>query len=190
MKLTAPAAIAALSLASIASADMVTNTYDITWASGDTGEIFSDAIALPEVASIDAITLDISHTWSADLLITLTSPTGDVFDLMNNNGGNTDMGINAADGSLANVAPYTYLESGSGNGTFFGGAPLGGGTYDANAWASGGWAAGDWTLSVSDTVGGDGGSIGDVTIMYTIPAPGALALLGLAGLAGSRRRRA
>jgi len=187
MKLIAPAAIAALGLASIASADMSTTTYDFTWETTETGELLTDAIALPEVISIDSITVDIAHTWSADLVITLTAPNGDVFDLMNDNGGNTDMGIVAADGSLANVAPYTFVESGAGD-VFFGGAPLGGGTYNANAWGAGGYDAGDWLLSVSDTVGGDGGSIGDVTIMYTIPAPGALALLGLAGLAGRRRR--
>jgi subtilisin-like proprotein convertase family protein len=193
MKLIATAAVAAVSLATVASADVFSNDYNIEWPTDQTGEILSAPISLPGVATIDSISLDIAHTWGNDLLITLTSPTGDVFDLMNDEvdqggSGNFDMGLIAADGSLANVATYNFVEAGGLDvwDDTSGVAP--GGTYNANSWASTGWDAGDWTLSVSDLVGGDGGAIGNVTIMYTIPAPGALALLGLAGLAGRRRR--
>ena len=52
-------------------------------------------------------------------------------------------------------------------------------------------AAGTWRLHVSDTATGDTGAILQYSLHFTaVPAPGALALLGLAGLAGRRRRRA
>ncbi|MHC4808935.1 MAG: proprotein convertase P-domain-containing protein [Planctomycetota bacterium] len=184
-------AAAVAAVASVASADTVTVDYNVD--SIDSGTVVSDTIALPDVVSIDSITIDIAHTWGGDLEITLTSPTGDVFELMfddvdTSGSGNFDMGLVGGSGALDNVAPYEFVESGGlpewddSNGV----APAG--TYNANAWASGGWSAGDWTLLINDDAGGDPTSIGSVTIAYTIPAPGALALLGLAGLAGRRRR--
>ena len=188
-RILSTAAVAAV--ASVASADTVTVDYNVD--SIDSGIVVSDTIALPDVLSIDSITIDIAQTWGGDLEITLTSPTGDVFELMfddvdQSGSGNFDMGLVGGSGALANVAPYEFVESG-GLDVFddsSGVAPAG--TYNANAWASGGWSAGDWTLLINDDACGDVTSIGSVTIAYTIPAPGALALLGLAGLAGRRRR--
>ncbi len=185
-------AAAVAAVASVASADTVTVDYNVD--SIDSGTVVSDTIALPDVLSIDSITIDIAHTWGGDLEITLTSPTGDVFNLMfddvdQSGSGNFDMGQVAGSGGINNVAPYEFVESGGlpvFDDSVGGVAPAG--TYNANAWASGGWAAGDWTLLINDDAGGDPTSIGSVTIAYTIPAPGALALLGLAGLAGRRRR--
>jgi subtilisin-like proprotein convertase family protein len=46
-----------------------------------------------------------------------------------------------------------------------------------------------WSLRVYDGAAGDVGSLGNFTIgFFNVPAPGALALLGLAGLVGRRRR--
>ena len=46
-----------------------------------------------------------------------------------------------------------------------------------------------WTFTLIDTFGG-GADFGDLHVtLYKVPAPGAVALLGLAGLAGTRRRR-
>jgi hypothetical protein len=67
---------------------------------------------------------------------------------------------------------------------------IGVGTMNALVNGSGGFSVqgvADATLVLSDF-----GASGDVTIVYhykLIPAPGALALLGLAGLVGTRRRR-
>jgi hypothetical protein len=70
------------------------------------------------------------------------------------------------------------------------GAFIGNGTIDADVFGTGGFSVqgvADATLVLSDFA-----AAGEVTIIYAykiIPAPGALALLGLAGLAGTRRRR-
>jgi len=191
MKLAITAAAVAATVATAASADTFSFDYDVDGL--DSGVLVSDTITLPAVASIDSVALELATTWGGDYEITLTSPTGDVFELMfddvsDASSGNFDMGLVAGDGSLANVDTYTFVEAGGladFPATF---AP--GDTYNANAWASGGWAAGDWVLLINDDAGGDPSSVGNVTIEYTIPAPGAIALLGLAGIAGRRRRRA
>lgn len=49
---------------------------------------------------------------------------------------------------------------------------------------------GTWTLLVGDRAGGDTGAVLQWSLHFTqIPTPGAAALIGLAGLAGLRRRR-
>jgi len=199
-KVLALAAVAALT--SAAAADSVTQVVDIAWDGGLTGEVATASISLPALASIDSISIDLAHTWGGDFLITLTGDTnGSVFELMNDEtvdaggfqSGNFEMGIADNDGSLANVAPYEFVAPGSGIdmtailrddllGGFSG--------IDANSWTSGALAADTYTLSVTDLFAGDPGAVGSITVNYTIPAPGAIALLGLAGLAGGRRRRA
>jgi len=50
--------------------------------------------------------------------------------------------------------------------------------------------AGTWRVTISDNAGGDTGEVLGVTLtLFNVPAPGAAAVLGLAGLAGLRRRR-
>ncbi|MCA9290757.1 MAG: hypothetical protein KDA25_06490 [Phycisphaerales bacterium] len=190
-KVLALAAMAALT--SAASADVYNASYNVD--SIDSGQVVLDTFALGAVASIDSIAIDIAHTWGGDLEIVLTAPNADTFILMfddvdQGGSGNFDMGLAAGSGALANAATYTFVQSGGL--TVFddssGFAP--GGTYDANSWSTGGWAAGDWTLSIFDDAGGDVTSIGKVSIAYTVPAPGAIALLGIAGMVRGRRRRA
>lgn len=186
------AATAVLGLAGAAMADSYGAAYNVD--SVDSGQVVLDTFALPAIASIDSIDLDIAHTWGGDLEIVLTAPDASQYILMfddvdQTNSGNFDMGLVAANGTLANVATYTFVQTGGltvWNDSVGGVAP--GGIYDANAWGAGNHAAGDWTLSIFDDAGGDVTSIGSVLITYTVPAPGALALLGLAGLAGRRRR--
>ena len=64
-----------------------------------------------------------------------------------------------------------------------------GGTYNANIWGGGG--SGLWTLTIDDTVGGDPASIGSISIdVEAVPEPtSAVILLGMVGVAVSRRRR-
>jgi hypothetical protein len=45
------------------------------------------------------------------------------------------------------------------------------------------------SIVTSDPTGGSAGDLFDNVDMYSLPAPGAIALLGLAGLIGTRRRR-
>ena len=49
---------------------------------------------------------------------------------------------------------------------------------------------GEWSLFISDNAGGDTGSLSTWSIGFqNVPTPGSLALLGLGGLIGGRRRR-
>ena len=184
-------AAAMLFAAAPATADIFTTSVNATWTSTGGANV---GFALPDLLSVKSITLDLAHTWGNDMDILVTGPAGEVFDLMLNevdaNGsGNFDMGLVAGSGLLTNVDAYIFVAPGGGSPTWTPGFSPGG-TYDANIWHAGAVAAGAWTLVVSDNVGGDGGAIGDLTIVYNvIPAPGALALLGVAGLVSRRRRR-
>jgi len=182
---------AMLFAAAPATADIFTTSVNATWTSTGGANV---GFALPELLSVKSITLDLAHTWGNDMDIIVTGPGGEVYDLMlneiaDNGSGNFDMGLVAGSGALANVDAYVFVAPGGGSPTWPGGfAP--GGVYDANLWHAGSVAAGAWTLVVTDAVAGDGGSVGDLTIVYNvIPAPGALALLGVAGLVSRRRRR-
>lgn len=187
---------ATAAVAGIASADTLVVPVNVEWPTSQTGLITTVSFALPDVASIDSISIDMAHTWGADLIVGIAGDTnGAIFDLLNennsSNSGNYDLGLVAGSGALANVAPYEFLESGTPVGSIPNTGFLGGlSGLQANAWTGGALAADTYTLSITDAIGGDGGGIGNLTITYTIPAPGAMALLGLAGLAGTRRRRA
>ena len=151
------------------------------------------------VASIESIVLtNLSHTWVGDLQAVLFRPDGTGVNILVRPGF-TGTGF----GSSADVgATYTFV--GSGGASFpTGGTFVAGGTYNQSfgVWATGtggvtntalgsvSGGSGLWTLKIYDWAGADTGSIGGWTINYTeVPAPGVLALLGLAGLAGARRR--
>ncbi len=68
-------------------------------------------------------------------------------------------------------------------------------THAAGASLLGASATGNWTLNIFDGYQDTGpqgqfGSGSFITIAYAVPAPGAFALLGVAGAFGARRRRA
>ncbi|MEM7453724.1 MAG: PEP-CTERM sorting domain-containing protein [Planctomycetota bacterium] len=190
---TSLAVLAAMVMCCAANAD--TFTYSPNVDSVDSGVVDDSTFALPEVASINSISIDIAHTWGADLEITLTSPSGDTFvpmfdDVSAGGSGNFDMGVVAGDGSLGNVATYTFVESGGL--TEYTDVFSGGGTYNANTWGvNGGEAAGNWNLLIFDDAGGDVTSIGSVTIDFSpIPEPATAGLVaGLFGLVALRRRK-
>ncbi|HED54817.1 MAG TPA: PEP-CTERM sorting domain-containing protein [Phycisphaerales bacterium] len=51
-------------------------------------------------------------------------------------------------------------------------------------------AAGNWSIFITDNAGGDTGTVETISLEFTaVPAPASLALLGLGGLAATRRRR-
>ena len=61
---------------------------------------------------------------------------------------------------------------------------------DLNALIAGKDITGDWKLIIVDAAGGDIGALVEWSLDFSVvPAPGAMALLGLAGVVGGRRRR-
>jgi len=186
------ALIAAVAFAGIANSAMAaTQVINVnqTWPAvpGTTAPIIVN-FAMPAVASVQSITLQLAHTWASDLDIYIDTPAVGTFDfdLIYLDGGSADLGVAPGNSSLANVGNYVMQPGGA---PAFVGPHALPGTYAPNFWTAGPIAAGNWALNIRDGVGGDGGAVGQVTIQYTeIPAPGALALLGLAGLVGRRRR--
>jgi MYXO-CTERM domain-containing protein len=164
--------------------------------------IFSQTFALGAVASIDLFSVELAHSFLSDVDMRLVAPNGDefLFALGQSGGAFPDFngGFDGGDlgngGSLlAGASLYNFASAGDvWNDGLAGTAPAAGGTFAALTWQAGGWAAGDWTVTIIDAWDSlDDGALGSVSISYTedIPAPGALALLGVAGLAGVRRRR-
>jgi len=96
------------------------------------------------------VTINITHTWVNDLVITLTSPTGTVVALTTNNGAagaddytNTVFDQDASSSITSGTAPFT--------GTFIPEGDLS--TFNGEG------ALGDWILTVTDTANQDGGSL-------------------------------
>ena len=180
---------------SSAKADMVTIDFDLEgWGGAAEIVVNNVGVALPDVASIDAVTIQLSHSWASDIVFTLTSPTGDVFTLAQNNGSGDDLG----DGGdlLAGVANYVFVDPVNTNGTWDDAlaSPIPAGTYDAQTWQTGGWAAGNWLLFLEDNAGGDTGALGSISIAFTtvpVPEPCSVAWLSCVamGLVIRRRRR-
>ena len=123
-----------------------------------------DAGIIGTDADLDNVTIDISHTWSGDLLISLVSPSGTELILSDSNSGNTDDAYNGTmfqDGGAditAATAPY-------GVGPY---APEGG-TFAATF--AGESITGDWNLKVCDNAGGDTGTVNSFTITFCLYSP-------------------
>ncbi len=140
----------------------------------------------------------LSHTWAGDLVMELTGPgAGNTF-AFHYRPGWTGAGFgNSADYVASNS--YGFFDGGTPFGSPSGViptgnyAPVAGSGAPAQSITSFGGmtgAAGTWTLTITDNAGGDTGSLNGWTLHYkAIPTPGAAALLGLAGVAGLRRRR-
>lgn len=110
-------------------------------------------------ATLDAVDIDITHTFDSDLDISLVSPSGTVLNLSDDNGGSDDNYTltTFSDGAGTNItagsAPFT--------GTF---APEGG-TFAATF--AGECITGDWELRVTDDAGGDTGTLNNFQITFT-----------------------
>jgi MYXO-CTERM domain-containing protein len=168
--------------------------------------------AAGNIVSLNSVTLtSLTHTWVGDLQVWLTSPTGTRVNLFSRLGNTTATGFGNGNNLLGN---YTFTEGGAAFGGAGGTGLVPAGTYarstntnaavvqfgadgatqgiNANTFAAfvGQSVTGVWTLSIRDLGNGDVGSLGSWAFDATIPGPGAVALLGLAGLVGGRRRRA
>ena len=150
--------------------------------------------------SLDNVTLSLTHTWAGDIVAVLTAPNGDNVQVLGRLGSTTAGGVGSS-GDFTG-GPYVMTEGGtamptSGNvaaGTYarFSVNPaVGAPATDADTYSvfTGDDLNGTWHLFVSDWAGSDTGSVSAASITI-VPAPGALALLGLGGLAAARRRRA
>jgi subtilisin-like proprotein convertase family protein len=144
----------------------------------------------------------IAHTWQGDLNLELVAPGGQTVGLLNRPGTTSQFG-----------APFGFSTDNFGNpttGAVFLFDDEAAATYEqafptgtANPTGSfkpenalsvldGTSKVGRWQLRVTDQGAGDVGSIRGFSLHFTnvIPAPGAIALFGAAGLAAARRRRA
>ena len=120
------------------------------------GVNYTSTIDIPydlEITDVN-VTINIPHTYTADLDISLISPNGTTVELSTDNGGSGNDYINTVFDSEAS----NTIQSGSPpfTGTFI---PEG----DLTA-LNGENSAGTWTLNVFDDAGGDGGSIDEFTL--------------------------
>ena len=145
------------------------------------------------IKDVKELFLDIEHTWVGDLRITLTHKDSGTTALLLDRPGVPDSTFGNSD-DLAGL--YTFIDGGDvfpettqpdGSGLVPNGAYSG---VDSLSVFEGLNKFGTWSLVIEDNAGGDTGALfaWGFTV-NNIPAPGALALLGVAGLAGTRRRR-
>ncbi|MCR9183673.1 MAG: HYR domain-containing protein, partial [Flavobacteriaceae bacterium] len=130
--------------------------------------------------SIDQVSIDLVHTWAADLEIILISPTGTQVALSTDNGGSTGLDTRAflifRDDSPNSITSWT---SGAplANYRAEGGAtthpvPTGAGPgANLNTVFAGEPVNGNWTLRLYDDSGGDGGTIFDFCIDFVENPP-------------------
>ena len=147
-----------------------------------------------EIRGIKAINLDINHTWVGDLTIDLVhKDSGTSVRLIDRPGvpettfGNSD-DLDGEYSFIDGFAPIPEESDPGGSGMVAPGnyGPSVGNLFDFQGLEK----FGVWSLVIQDDASGDTGVLNSwQIIMNNAPAPGALALLGLAGLCGTRRRR-
>jgi hypothetical protein len=120
-----------------------------------------------------------SGTWASDTRLDIVAPDGSSYSI----GG---FGAGAGDND------WDFQGAGSSdNGSYFHGigGELNGGDGKPDFGLGSIPRSGEWTFTLTQTFGSATWK-GVAITLHKVPAPGALALLGLAGLAGARRRRA
>ncbi len=154
----------------------------------------SSAIVIGSGGNVQDLTVTLlgaTHTWVGDLTISLSNGSSTVnLAARPGVGGGSTFGFAwnlAGDYTFADGAAQTWASIGAQTSAF----NLPSGTYapaQALSTFNGGSLAGTWTLRIVDAAGGDTGGIQGWTLT-NVPAPSALALLGLGGVVAGRRRR-
>lgn len=167
--------------------------------------VFTTNIMVSDSAPIKDVTVNLSglnHTWAGDLRISLThDDTGTSVDLANRVGRTGGAGF----GDSSDYGGDYSFNDDFGGDLWAEAAAIGGasiipsgdyfpttleGALSSLASFDGEDLNGSWTLEIEDNAGGDTGALGAWSIDFlAVPAPGAAALFGLAGLAATRRRR-
>ena len=111
---------------------------------------------------VENISLDLFHSWTGDLDISIVSPSGTILNLSGNNGftGDNYSGTNFQDGGTSIAASSPPF-----NGTF----EAQGGTFASTF--DGENADGTWTLSINDNVTGDCGWLNFWQMTFSTPPP-------------------
>ena len=211
--------VAGLALAGSASAQTYSDFFGVAIPDSDPAGVsvtlnVPDSISISDIN----VGLGITHTWQGDLIVELTSPSGTTVGLLNRAGdgtqfnGGSGVGFGFSTDNFGDAASDTlfYLDDSAaeaydaaapnGYGNM---SPVGGIDNVTGSWLpfnaagithlsdfNGENAQGDWTLFISDNAGGDLGTFDTLSLEITgVPAPASLALLGLGGLATTRRRR-
>ena len=138
------------------------------------GAIYNSVINVPDsytITDVD-VTVNITHTYNADLDIYIISPSGTTIELSTDNGGSGDNYNNVTfDDASANILP-------TGNTTLSG-------TYQPEgslAGLNGENSNGNWTLRVIDDANGDGGTIISITLQLCYTQPTVSGYLGPGGV--------
>lgn len=202
------ASIAAVGIASAANADVATfsNNTPITIQFGAASVYPSNIVVSGIVGTVTDVNVTLtgfSHPYVYDVDILLVGPTGaniipmsdiGVFGTTASNANITfdDQGV-AFPGGVGAIPSGNYIPTNNGAGdTFPAPAPAASGLTALSTF-NGLNPNGTWALYVADDFTTDDGSISggwSIQITYTaVPAPGAMALLGLAGMVGRGRRR-
>lgn len=134
-------------------------------------------IVLSNVTVISSIEIDIASEYGEDLTIIMTPVNGgaqeeyvlmkDTVATENTGSGDLedfDMGNVAGDGSLSNVGPYVFVDTGGLAGFTAPFSPPG--LFNADSWGSGIYNGGKWNFIIQDVARGDVSSIGTVTLKY------------------------
>jgi MYXO-CTERM domain-containing protein len=193
-------------IASIATVGIanVANAQDYTAPAGPVNAIHQFDLVITDsgiIQDLDVTTLWASHGWAGDIIARIEHvDTGTIATLFHKIGDAT--GTSYGDSSDL-VGAYRFDDAsansiwtaaaGTGGpipaGTYFASGPLTGAQTFLNVF-NGENINGTWRLHIEDTFpAGTPGTVTSFTLHATVPAPGALALLGLAGVTAGRRRK-
>ena len=164
---------------------------------GGPGNPFSSTVMVGDSFAVADVTVDLigmNHTWVGDLIITLSHNATSV-SLSDRPGVPEVSGV----GFSWNLAGNYSFDDAASNGTFqsigvqASAFTLASGSYLSESALSafdGQNSSGAWTLTISDNAGLEIGSLQGWRLnLAPVPAPSAIAMLGLTGLAATRRRR-